>query len=83
MALTVEVTVKGDIAKVLADVKKLAAQKDVKFTGDTTKGSFAGAGIKGTYTVKGQDITIVVTDTPWYAPDSKVKEAIQEWFKGK
>ena len=83
MAITVEVTVKGDIAKVLADVKKLAAQKDVKFSGDTSKGSFEGAGIKGTYSVKGQDITIIVTDSPWYAPDSKVKEAIQAWFKGK
>ena len=39
MALTVEVTVKGDIAKVLADVKKLAAQKDVKFAGDAPRGA--------------------------------------------
>lgn len=83
MAMTVKVTVKGDVGKVLDDVKKLAAQKDIKFTGDTSKGSFSGSGIAGTYAISGQDITITITDKPWYAPESAVKQAILDWFKGK
>ncbi len=83
MAMTVKVTVKGEITKVLDDVKKLAAQKDIKFTGDASKGAFSGSGIAGNYTVNGQDITITITDKPWYAPEGSVKQAILDWFKGK
>jgi hypothetical protein len=83
MALTVKVTVQGEIADVLEEVKRLAAAKGIKFAGNTSKGSFSGAGIEGNYSVNGKDITIVVTDKPFYAPESAVKQAILDWFKGK
>lgn len=83
MAVQVRVTVKGKIEDVLAEVKSEAAKKKIKFSGDATKGNFSGEGIEGNYSVSGQTITINVTKQPWYAPDSAVKSAIEEWFKGK
>jgi len=83
MALTVKVTVKGAIADVLEQVKKEAAKNDVKFTGDTSGGGFSGEGIAGTYSVKGQEITINVTKSPAWVPDFVVKQKIVDWFKGK
>jgi len=83
MAVQVKVTVKGKIPDVLAAVKAEAAKNKIKFNGDASKGTFAGEGIEGNYSISGQVITINVTKQPWYAPDSSVKSAIENWFKGK
>jgi hypothetical protein len=79
--IKVTVTVKGKIGDVLKKVKSAAQAKDVKFEGDEKKGKFSGDA-EGTYVVNGQDITITITDKPWYASDSQVKDAITKFFAG-
>jgi len=76
-----KITVKGKIADVWAKVRTIAANQ-VKFTGDDAKGTFEGKGVKGRYTVEGQDIFIVITDKPFYATEGVVKDTILNFFKG-
>jgi hypothetical protein len=83
MAVQVKVTVTGAIEDVLRDVRAQAARNKVKLSGDATSGSFSGDGIEGAYAVSGRTITVHVTRSPWYAPDAVVRNAIEDWFRGK
>jgi hypothetical protein len=76
-----KITVKGKIADVWARVRTIAAN-DVKFTGDDAKGTFEGKGVKGRYTVDGQDIYIVITDKPFIVTQDYIKDKILSFFKG-
>jgi hypothetical protein len=76
-----KITVKGKMADVWAKVRTIAAN-DVKFTGDDAKGTFAGKGVKGRYTVDAQDIYIVITEKPFIVSQDYVKEKILNFFKG-
>lgn len=80
-----KVTVKGDISKVLSDVKKIAKKKGAIINGDTTKGtiSIPSYKIKGTYSVKAKDITFAMEEDHWMITCSTVKSEMEKFFKGK
>lgn len=79
------VTIKGEIGKVLADVKALAKKKGAEIKGDTVKGTIAikDYKIKGTYSVKGKVITLTMEEDHWLVTCDRVKEEISKFFKGK
>jgi hypothetical protein len=79
--LKFNVTVKGKMEDVLAKVKAAASAHQVKFQGDTKKGTFVNDA-SGSYTVNGQVISIIVTDKAWYATDSMVQDAVKKFFQG-
>ena len=82
---TFEVTVKGDVAKIVEDVKKEAAKKDIEVKGDAKAGTLRHktVDIRGTYAVSGQKIRFDITEDTWMADCAKIKNGITEWFKGK
>jgi hypothetical protein len=74
------VTAEGPINAAWASVRS-AANGRVIFTGDDLAGAFSGL-VSGTYAVNGQDISITVTEKPWFASDKDIEKAVKEFFRG-
>lgn len=82
---TVVVTVKGDIQKVLDEVKQAAAKKNLEIKGDTKKGTIQHkqVDVKGTYSVDGQKISIDITEDSWVVSCAEIEAGLRDFFKGK
>ena len=61
---TVSVTIKGDVAKVLDDVKKLAAGNDMDVKGDLKSGTIQHrkVDVRGTYTITDKTVKITMEE---------------------
>lgn len=81
----VSVTLKGEPAAVLEEVKKLGAKNNVDISGDATKGTIKHRkiGVSGTYTVSGKKLTIAMVDDTFLIDCTKLNSMILEWFDGK
>lgn len=81
----IKITIKGNPKKVLDDVKKLAAKNDIVITGNEVKGSMKHkkVDVKGTYTVKGQEVTIKMEENSWIVSCDQVNKGVKDFFKGK
>jgi hypothetical protein len=83
VAISITMSTKEPIEKILTEVRGFASQKGVQVEGDNYKGRFSGQGFEGNYSVNGQNFTIDVTKKPWIVPEGIVKNAIQDYFKDK
>lgn len=82
---SVDVTLKGEPAKVLDEVKKLGAKNGVDIVGDASKGTIKHKtiAVSGTYTVSGQKVTIAMVDDTWLIDCKKLNAMVADFFKGK
>ncbi len=67
-------------AALLERAKKLAAENDAVFQGDTSSGSFTASGVEGSYQIDADTITITVTDKPFLAPWALVESKVRGFF---
>lgn len=67
-------------ALLIAKARRLAVENDVAFDGDEQRGTFAGSGVEGHYTVAGDSVGIVLTRKPFYASWSMVEDRVREFF---
>ena len=81
MSKTFTIEAHEPIETLLERARSTAEKHNATFTGDTTKGDFAGSGVKGTYETNGSTIHITITDKPFMAPMSMVESKIREFFK--
>jgi len=84
---TVVVTIKGDIEKVLADVKKEAAGHGLEIKGDAKSGTIKhkSVDVKGTYSYdeKTKKISIDMTEDTILTSCSKIEAGLRDFFKNK
>ncbi|MEL7471862.1 MAG: hypothetical protein AAGK04_00975 [Planctomycetota bacterium] len=78
------VTIKGEPAAVLEEIKK-AGKGKIEIKGNEKKGSIKVVKHKvtGTYKVTGQKITFELVEDEWYLSCSRVEDEIAKYFKGK
>ena len=79
------ITIKGAPKKVLDEVKRLAAKNDIIISGNEVKGTMKHkkVDVTGTYSVKGQVVTIKMTENSWVVSCEQVNKGVKEFFKGK
>lgn len=70
----------ANVEQSLAKVKSEMLKAGHKFNGDSAKGSFAGGGVEGDYTIDGNTVTVNITKKPFVAPKSLVERKIREYF---
>jgi hypothetical protein len=84
-------TLVGDPAERLATIKRRAAQKSVTFVGDLSSGTFSGdmplpaigdMTVRGRYRIKGDQITVAVSDKPESYSWNKVDEMLRDFIEG-
>ncbi|UCE80304.1 MAG: hypothetical protein JSV94_03795 [Methanobacteriota archaeon] len=84
-------TLVGDPAERLATIKRRAAQKSVTFVGDLSRGTFSGdmplpaigdMTVRGRYRIKGDQITVAVSDKPESYSWNKVDEMLRDFIEG-
>jgi len=66
-------------AELLAHAKEAGRARGVVFHGDATAGRFQGPA-EGTYTVVGQELTIVVEKKPAFVPWRLIENALKDLF---
>ncbi len=75
------IEVRGDMKKLLARLRKMAAEDGMTFKGNLDSGTFSGKGVSGTYSVSGQTATITVTEKPWIVPCSIIESKMRGFFE--
>lgn len=79
------VTVDGDLAAVLGQVRSKIVGAGGNFAGDTTSGAFSGPTpvgmIEGQYLVRGDVVTITITSKPIPAPCGIIESEIRDYFR--
>lgn len=82
---SVSVTLKGEPATVLDEVKKLGAKNNVIISGDATKGTIKhkSIGVSGTYSISGKKVTIAMVDDTFLIDCRKLNEMVLAFFDGK
>ena len=84
-------TLVGDPAERLATIRRRAAQKSVTFEGDLSRGTFSGEmplpkigdmTVRGRYRIKGDKITVAVSDKPESYSWNKVDEMLRDFIEG-
>lgn len=81
MSKTFTIQANEPMDQLLERAKATAARHNATLTGDTSSGTFAGSGVKGTYQTEGSTIHITITDKPFVAPMSMVESKIRDFFK--
>lgn len=75
-----EITVSGEIAKMLDKAKTAAQKAGIELTGDHAGGTFSGLGVEGRYSACGDALTVTVTEKPFFISDSLLEEKLRELF---
>jgi hypothetical protein len=81
MAFSFNVRRPANLASTLKKTAQTVRGGGGEFSGDEESGSFSGSGVKGTYSVGSSDITIKITQKPFLATESMVKNTITAYFK--
>ena len=80
-----DVTVNGDLAAALDQVRSKIVCAGGKFEGDTTSGEFSGPSpvgmIEGKYLVRGNVVSITITSKPIPAHCGMIESEIRDYFK--
>ena len=80
--------IKGDPSQKLNRIRMLAAQKGVAFRGDLKSGSFSGGlsllgmGIRGSYAISGNRITVNVIEKPNSYSWNRVESELRGFVEG-
>ena len=85
MAHSFTIALAHDIASVLKHVESAVAENGGRFWGDAEKGNFQGSTvvgpIKGEYcAVSDNEITITITDKPFFVPYEMIEAEIRKYF---
>ena len=84
--------IKDKVTKVLAEVKKTAAKKNITVSGDLKSGDIDGRKewkIWGTYSIEMDEkkneaaVEVAMEEDHWAVSCDYVNDLIKEWFKGK
>ncbi len=81
-------TIRGDPSQKLERIKSLAAQKGVTFRGGLGSGTFSGGisllgmGIRGSYSIAGDKITVNVTEKPSSYSWERVESELRAYVEG-
>lgn len=70
----------ANVDQSLSKVKSEMLKAGYKFSGDSSKGSFAGGGVEGDYQIAGNTVTVNITKKPFVAPKSLIEKKIKEYF---
>ena len=80
-----DITVPGDLAQVLDQVKSKIVGAGGTFSGDKSSGRFSGPTgvgiVEGTYTARDNVVTVTITDKPFLVSCSIIESKISEYFK--
>ena len=76
MAFSFDITVK-DVPSAL----KKAKNEGAPIFGDESGGKFDGSGVKGNYTVSGNNVHITIDSKPLIATENMIKKKIKEYFE--
>ena len=83
-----EFTIRGDLSQKLDRIKSLAAQKGVAFRGGLGSGTFSGGisflgmGIRGSYSISGDKITVNVIEKPASYSWERVESELRSFVEG-
>jgi hypothetical protein len=66
MARSFSIDTSEDPSTLVDRARRIAAQFDATFEGDTASGSFIGSGIEGIYDIEGRTMTVTITDKPFF-----------------
>jgi hypothetical protein len=80
-----DITVKGNMAATLDQVRTAILQAGGKFTGDASAGSLSAptplGKIEGKYTVRGNVVTLTITNKPMLVSCDTIEGKVREYFK--
>ena len=80
-----DITVSGELAGVLDQVRSNIVGAGGAFSGDASSGEFSGPTavgiVKGSYTVRGGVVTVTITDKPFLVPCSTIESKVRDYFK--
>ena len=77
---TYEVT---DTEKTIKELSEKAADSGIEVTGDNKSGEISGMGIKGSYSITGNNISLTVLDKPFFISEGKFKDIITGLIGGR
>jgi hypothetical protein len=80
MARSFQVKLTDSSEALVEKAKKVAAETNATFSGDTQAGSFSGDGVEGSYTINGDTVTVTISTKPFYAPWFVVESRVREFF---
>ena len=85
MACTFSIPFSGSPADVLARAKNAVQSQGGAFRGDANSGAFQvsvlGSAIKGSYTVSGQDLNIVIDSKPFLIPCNTIESFLRNQLR--
>ncbi len=80
-ACTFTVPFSGDAQTIVNKAKATVEQQEGTFNGDTKSGSFhisvLGNTIAGSYTVEGQNLSLIISDKPFFVPCSTIESMLK------
>lgn len=78
---TFTVPFSGDATTIVNKAKTTVEKQDGTFNGDEHSGSFhvslMGNNVAGSYTVEGQNLTLTITDKPFFVPCSTIESFLK------
>ena len=77
---TYSFTISGDPEKKFREVQRLAKEKGVILTGDSTSAAFSGL-VSGSYSRSGNTVTVTITRKPMIVSWSKVESLLREFLE--
>ena len=72
--------IKKNKEKIFEDIKNKITNKGGTLAGDIKKGTISLQGIKGNYYTDAKNLTVELTDIPFYFPESFIKILADEYF---
>jgi hypothetical protein len=78
---TFSIDSKQDSITLVEKAKRIAAEKNATFEGDTTLGSFSGSGVEGEYEVEDGTVTVTITNKPFFLSWDNVESRVREFFE--
>lgn len=81
MAKTFTIPFTGDAGTALARARSVAQQYGGQLTGDATRGTFSGQGVKGRYEVTGNVIQMTIDEKPFVIPWPVLESQIKKFFQ--
>ena len=84
MNITINYKAKNGIANLMKKAREFGKENGVKVQGDDSSGTVTKGGllpVKGTYTIKGENIILEVTQIPFLISEGTAKSEILKWLE--
>jgi len=81
MARSFTCDLNGDPNLKIGVLKRKAAQKGIRFVGDTSSGKFSGWGLNGDYVVQGMQVVVTIYSLPPFYTHEKAEAEIRGFLE--